>query len=58
METGIVIALAAASVVVLAWRMLGKAGIGRPGGKPDCGCGSCHTKKRAAFGFGDKEKIK
>jgi hypothetical protein len=40
--------LIAAGVGIYAWLILRRLGVGQPGGKPDCGCGSgkaCKTKK-------------
>lgn len=40
--------LIAAAVGIYVWLILRRLGVGRPGGKPDCGCGSgkaCATKK-------------
>ncbi len=42
------IALVGGSVGAMLWVMLHKLGIGVPGGKPNCGCGSglkCRTKE-------------
>lgn len=42
------VVLIAAGVGLYAWLILRRLGIGQPGGKPDCGCGSgkaCQTKK-------------
>ncbi|HRJ33895.1 MAG TPA: hypothetical protein PKY51_10100 [Fimbriimonadaceae bacterium] len=30
----------------LIWMMLRKLGVGTPGGRPDCGCGSCGQRKQ------------
>ena len=46
MEIAVIIVLVAVCAVLLGWRLFGKAGIGKPHGKPDCGCGSCATKRR------------
>ena len=37
------LAVVAAGVVLV--RTIGRLGIGRPGGKPDCGCGTCAKKR-------------
>ena len=50
METAAVIALAAVSALFIGRSMLRNLGVGRPGGKPDCGCGSCATRRgKGAF---------
>ncbi|MBS1723448.1 MAG: FeoB-associated Cys-rich membrane protein [Armatimonadetes bacterium] len=46
MQTAVVLAIVLPCAAYLVWRMLGKAGIGKAGGKPDCGCGSCDAKRR------------
>jgi hypothetical protein len=43
-EIAVVIAVMGISVLLLGRLMLGKFGIGRHEGKPDCGCGDCKTK--------------
>lgn len=46
--TAVVIILVIAAVLLYGWTMMRKTGIGQPGGKPDCGCGSgahCSTNQ-------------
>lgn len=38
-----IVALCAAGVI---WRVLRQFGVGTGTGKPDCGCGHCHEKRR------------
>lgn len=48
METVGSVLLIGAGVGLYLWLILRRAGVGRPGGKPDCGCGSgnsCNSKK-------------
>ena len=45
MELAIIIVIVAVSAALLIKGFLGKAGIGRQGGKPDCGCGTCADKR-------------
>ncbi|MGV3615136.1 MAG: hypothetical protein ACO1SV_07355 [Fimbriimonas sp.] len=45
METAAVVALAAVSALFIGRTMLRNLGVGRPNGKPDCGCGSCTTRR-------------
>lgn len=45
-ESAIVIAIVVLAHILLIHMILRRLGIGRPHGKPDCGCGSCGTKKR------------
>jgi hypothetical protein len=44
-ENNVVIAVIALAHVLLIHMVLRRLGIGRPHGKPDCGCGTCHTKR-------------
>lgn len=43
-ETLIIVVLVAAAHLLLIHMILRKLGIGTSHGKPDCGCGTCHTK--------------
>ena len=45
MQIVVIVVLAHVSAAYLIWRLLSKAGIGRRGGKPDCGCGHCADSK-------------
>lgn len=45
-QTLIVGVVVVASALLVGRKMLAKAGIGRPNGKPDCGCGHCADKEK------------
>lgn len=48
MEIAGTVLLIGAGIVLYAWLILRRLGVGRPGGKPDCGCGrrdACATKE-------------
>lgn len=48
MQTVGMFLLVGGSIAFVIWIMLRKLGVGMPGGKPDCGCGSdskCKTKE-------------
>lgn len=45
MQPLLAILLVSGAIGVYVWLMLRKLGVGQPGGKPDCGCGTCHTKR-------------
>jgi hypothetical protein len=47
METALQVGVAVVAGSAVLYIMLRKLGVGMPGGKPDCGCGSCNTKKRS-----------
>lgn len=45
MNAAIVIVVVGACLLLVGRTILAKLGIGKPGGKPDCGCGHCASKK-------------
>lgn len=46
MQIIIVSAVAFVAAALLTRKLLAKTGFGRPGGKPDCGCGHCAEKQQ------------
>ena len=47
-QIAIVVVVVSLCSLLLARRVFGKLGLGKPEGKPDCGCGTCAEKKKRA----------
>jgi hypothetical protein len=45
LESAVVIGIVVLAHVLVIHMILRRLGIGKPHGKPDCGCGTCHTKR-------------